>query len=309
MLSGNIFLTGGTGSLGKAILARASMEKWPAKFTVFSRDEVKQSELRAIYPRVKFLLGDIRDYEWLSIALRGHDTIIHAAAYKQVPAAEVNAGEAIETNVIGSRNVVRAAITCGVDYVLGISTDKACAPINCYGETKALMEKLFQQANLLSETKFTLVRYGNVLGSRGSVIPLFRKQVKEGRITLTDPNMTRFWLTLTDAVNLVIAGLAPNMCRGDILIPKAKASTMLMLANVIGPETPVDVIGIRPGEKVNECLVHGGESMHTVELKDGFIIKPAYLGYKGNLQAGYEYTSDTAEQLTDSDLQKMVLEA
>jgi UDP-N-acetylglucosamine 4,6-dehydratase len=306
VLSGNIFLTGGTGSLGKAILERASMEKWPAKFTVYSRDEVKQSELRAIYPKVKFLLGDVRDYEWLNIAMRGHDTVIHAGAYKQVPAAEVNAGEAIETNVIGSRNVVRAAITNGVGQVLGISTDKACAPINCYGETKALMEKLFQQANLLSDTKFTLVRYGNVLGSRGSVVPLFRKQVQQGKITLTDPNMTRFWLTLTDAVDLVIGGLALGMCRGDILIPKAKASTMLMLANVIGPDCPVEIIGIRPGEKINECLVHGGESMHTLEFKDGFIIKPAYTAYKGNLAAGYEYTSDNAIQLKREELSKMV---
>lgn len=306
MLSGNIFLTGGTGSLGKAILERASMEKWPAKFTVFSRDEVKQSELRSKYPKVKFILGDIRDYEWLSIALRGHDTIIHAAAYKQVPAAEVNAGEAIETNVIGSRNIARAAINCGVGYVLGISTDKACAPINCYGETKALMEKLFQQANLLSDTKFTLVRYGNVLGSRGSVVPLFRQQAKTGHITLTDPNMTRFWLTLADAVNLVLLGLEPHTCRGDIIIPKAKASTMLQLANVVAPDCEIETIGIRPGEKVNECLVHGGESMHTIELRDGFVIKPAYSGYRGNLKAGYEYTSDTAEQLSDSELSNMV---
>lgn len=306
MLSGNIFLTGGTGSLGKAILARAVAEKWPAKFTVFSRDEVKQSELRSIYPKVKFILGDVRDYEWLSIVLRGHHTVIHAAAYKQVPAAEVNAGEAIETNVIGSRNIVRAAISCGVGQVLGISTDKACAPINCYGETKALMEKLFQQANLLSETKFTLVRYGNVLGSRGSVVPLFRQQAKQGKITLTDPNMTRFWLTLTDAVNLVIMGLEPTVCRGDILIPKARASTMLQLAEVVAPNCEFVSIGIRPGEKINECLVHGGESMHTLELKDGFIIKPAYSGYRGNLQAGYEYTSDGAVQLTESELKQMV---
>lgn len=307
MLSGNIFLTGGTGSLGKAILLRAVTEKWPCKFTIYSRDEVKQSELRQLYPNFKFVLGDVRDYEWLNIAMRGHDTVIHAAAYKQVPAAEVNAGEAVETNIIGSRNIVRAAINCGVHHVIGISTDKACQPINCYGETKAVMEKMFQQANLLSDSKFTLVRYGNVLGSRGSVVPLFRDQARRyNRITVTDPNMTRFWLTLTDAVNLVLSGLHHNCGRGDIIVSKAPASTMSILAHAVAPNSDIEVTGIRPGEKVHECLVHGGESMHALELKDGFIIKPAYSGFRGNLQPGYEYTSNKAKQLTEQELTSML---
>src|SRR5512138_1198683 len=189
-----LFLTGGTGSLGTALLDRLYTRH---DVTVYSRDEVKQGYLRKRFPDVRFMLGDVRDYDRLLLAMRGHDAVIHAAAYKQVPSAEANVDEAIATNVVGSLNVARAAVHSGVAQVVGISTDKACAPINAYGETKALMEKLFQQADGWGDTMFNCVRYGNVLGSRGSVVPLFLEQISNGdKYTLTDPDMTRFWMTL-----------------------------------------------------------------------------------------------------------------
>lgn len=285
--------------------------------TVYSRDEVKQGELRGQFPDVNFVLGDVRDAAWLEVAMRKHDYVVHAAAYKQVPAAEVNAGEAIETNVIGSRNVARAAVKNNIHRVVGISTDKACAPINCYGETKALMEKLFQQAGGWGDTIFTLVRYGNVLGSRGSVLPLFRKQIRDGCVTFTDRKMTRFWLTLADAVGLVATALTTPS--GTVLVPKAPASTMEALLDAIlasmtwgalDSETTATVetkdIGIRPGEKIHECMVHKGEAIHTSSRETSFLIYPAFANYCGNLPCGFEYTSDRAKQLTKQELVEML---
>ncbi len=318
MIEGNVFLTGGTGSLGQALVARAEKEGWDCRFTVYSRDEVKQGEMKALYPQHRYVLGDVRDLDWLAIALRGHDLVIHAAAYKQVPAAEVNVGEAVETNVVGSRNVARAAVEAGVPRVLGISTDKACAPVNAYGESKALMEKLFAGACLWNggRTKFTCVRYGNVLGSRGSVVPLFRRQIAAGGpITFTDANMTRFWLTLNDAIDLILAGLAEEES-GTVLIPKCGASSMQVLADAVlwavtpyphAPGTvPVREIGIRPGEKLHEQLVNAAESMHTDDIGEHYRIYPAYAGHRGNLPAGFEYRSDTARQLTIESLRRML---
>lgn len=321
----NIFITGGTGSLGIALI-KPLLEQGHT-VTVFSRDEVKQGELRALYPHghIKCVLGDVRDADWLDFSIGGHELVIHAAAYKQVPAAEVNAGAAIETNVIGSRNVARAAVRNSVHRVIGISTDKACAPINCYGETKALMEKLFQEACMWSNTtNFTLVRYGNVLGSRGSVVPLFYKQIQEGAVTITDPTMTRFWLTLDDAVELVLDAMLVQD-RGVIVVPKAPASDMQTLLYAVEGIIPsskhwvnqnwsslrkytVKDIGIRPGEKLHECLVHRGESAHTTEdaPRNRFYIFPAYAGHQGNLPKGYEYTSDTADQLSVTQLVEMI---
>ncbi len=304
-MKGRIFLTGGTGSLGQALLRRADREGWDCQFTVYSRDEVKQGELRALYPRHRFVLGDVRDADWLEVCVRGHDAIVHAAAYKQVPAAEVNAGEAIKTNVLGSLNVAMAAVRAEVPRVLGVSTDKACAPVNLYGESKACMEKLFQQACQWGRTDFTLIRYGNVLGSRGSVVPLFRKQAAErGEITITDASMTRFWMTLDQAVDLVVKGL--DIPRGSIMVPKCPASTMEVLAKAVAPGTCVRVIGIRPGEKMHEQLVHRGEALHTFEHAGYFIITPASSRVKGSMEPSYEYRSDTARQLTVEELRRML---
>jgi UDP-N-acetylglucosamine 4,6-dehydratase len=313
-LQGKIFLTGGTGSLGHALVARAEQGGWDCQFTIYSRDEVKQGEMRSRYPSHRFVLGDVRDVDWLAIAMRGHDLVIHAAAYKQVPAAEVNVAEAVETNVVGSRNVARAAVQVGVPRVLGISTDKACAPVNAYGESKALMEKLFQGACLWSggRARFHLVRYGNVLGSRGSVVPLFKRQIERGEpVTFTDAMMTRFWLTLDDAVDLIVAALAETI-PGTVLIPKCPASTMYDLAAAVagGAEAFAKIghriLGIRPGEKHDEQLVNAAEAMHTDDIGSHYRIHPAYSGHHGNLPTGFEYRSDTARQLTIAELGRML---
>ncbi|MDP2660266.1 MAG: polysaccharide biosynthesis protein [Dehalococcoidia bacterium] len=296
-LTGRVFLTGGTGSLGHALLDRADAEGWDCQFTVYSRDEVKQGDMRGTYPRHKFVLGDVRDLEALKLRMRGHDLVIHAGAYKQVPAAEVNVAEAIETNVIGSKNVALAAVRFGIPKVLGISTDKACAPTNAYGASKILMEKVFQEATTWGHTRFNLVRYGNVLGTRGSVVPLFVRQAQQGSITLTDPYMTRFWLTLRDAVDIVLKGIQEEE-GGTVLVPMAPASTMLQLAEAVAPGADIKVIGIRPGEKTHEQLVHAGESMHADADGEWFRIFPAYAGHCGGLPPGFEYGSDTAPRLT-----------
>lgn len=306
-LEGRVFLTGGTGSLGQALLRRAQTEGWGCCFTVFSRDEVKQGQLRWIHPKHRFILGDVRsEYTRLAMLMEGHDLVIHAAAYKQVPAAEVNALEAIETNVQGSVKVGLAAITAKVPRVIAISTDKACAPINCYGMSKALMEKALAQLATYSRTVFTCVRYGNVLGSRGSIEPLFRQQrAAGGPLTVTDPEMTRFWLTLDTAVDLVLDAVS-NDLSGAVLVPKCPASTVQVLVEAVAPGLPVEIIGTRPGEKKHEQLVNAGEAMHTDERQEDFRIWPAYLGYKGNLPEGYEYRSNTARQLSVEELREML---
>jgi UDP-N-acetylglucosamine 4,6-dehydratase len=309
-----IFITGGSGSLGMALLAH--YERQGHTCTVYSRDEVKQSDARRIHPEHRFVLGDVRNREWLEICMRGHDLVVHAAAYKQIPSSEANVGEAIETNVVGSRNVAMAAVSSGVGRVVGVSTDKACEPVNAYGATKALMEKLFQQANTwVSDggTTFTLVRYGNVLHSRGSVVPLLRLQAEKGqRLTITDEHMTRFWLTMDEAVSLIaIASMLTTP--GVILVPKAKASTMLTMAMAVWQtycgfdaltpgfaESHYTTIGIRAGEKLHEKLVHSGESMHAAVTPTGIIIHPPQSEIRN--QSGLEYSSDRAEQLSVAEL-------
>lgn len=303
-MDGRVFLTGGTGSLGTALLRRSQQENWDCEFTIFSRDEMKQADVRAQYPMHRYILGDVRNQDWLRLAMRGHDTVIHAGAYKRIPEAEAHPVEAVMTNVMGSANVAVAAVESGVKRVIGISTDKAVGAYNCYGHTKALMEKLFQQANGWGETCFTLVRYGNVLGSRGSVVPFFRKQAQTGTITLTDGRMTRFWLTLDDAVDLVLRGLEEPA--GTVLVPRASASTMLTLAKAVAPDAEIKVIGIRPGEKMHEQLVHAGESMHAEDLGNWFRIWPARTGKRGGLAEGFEYRSDTARQLEVCELREML---
>lgn len=313
---GNVLITGGTGSLGKALLAFYSMDG-DHDVTVYSRDEVKQSELRRQYPDVRFMLGDVRDYDRLLLAMRKQDTVIHAGAYKQVPSAEANVDEAIATNVLGSLNVARAAVQCDVRYVVGVSTDKACQPVNAYGETKALMEKLFQQADEWSDTAFNCVRYGNVLGSRGSVVPLFRQQLREGKCTITDPCMTRFWMTLDEAVELVTYACDPHVdevADGAILVPPCKAANMITLLTAVnklwgdGSDEPPDytTIGARAGEKQHEQLVHVNESLRTLRPRDTeryFQIMPATSDVHGD---PFEYRSDTADQLSVAELCEML---
>lgn len=315
-----VFLTGGTGSLGSALIERLHEDD---DVTVYSRDEVKQGYLRKKYPGVRFMLGDVRDYDRLLLAMRSHDIVIHAAAYKQVPSAEANVDEAIATNVVGSLNVARAAVHSGVAQVVGISTDKACAPINAYGQTKALMEKLFQQADGWSDTIFNCVRYGNVLGSRGSVVPLFIEQIAEGiPYTITDPTMTRFWMTMEQAVETVLAALDDDTTiqDGSILVPACHASTMLTLLEAVhelygassGPLDADDytVIGTRPGEKQHECLIHANESVHTLHPPESLGDEPEYYQIlpSNTEQRGeaFTYYSNDVYQCTRDDLMDMI---
>lgn len=318
MSNNRTLITGGSGSLGRALLERFLPQG--DSLIVYSRDEWKQSEMRRDYPDVQFMLGDVRDYDRLLIAMKRVDVVIHAAAYKQVPSAEANVNEAIATNVQGSLNVARAAVAQDVSYVLGISTDKACAPINAYGQTKALMEKLFQQADSWGETAFNCVRYGNVLGSRGSVVPLFRSQLGSRCFTVTDPDMTRFWMTMPQAVKAVADALdeMSTLSDGAIAVPTCAASSMSILLEAVVAkwgtgdmdDYTIKVIGARPGEKHYEELIHANESMHTKVPTQDFMyyqILPATAGIIRD--AGFVYDSQGATQLTVTELVDMLDES
>ena len=260
-IGGRILITGGTGSIGHAIIERAEREGWPAEFVVYSRDEVKQAAMADAHPGVRFRLGDVQDADALGRSMRGVDVVIHAAAYKRVPEAERETMACVGANVVGSMVVLKTALqSSSVHTVIGISTDKACSPINAYGQSKALMERLFQSAARGSDVRFVLTRYGNVLASRGSVIPALRAQAAAGGpITITDPAMTRFWLTLDDAVDLIVA--AAHAPTGTITIPRSDAATMATVAEAVAPGVPTRVVGVRDGEKRHEELlnVHEGQ--------------------------------------------------
>ena len=292
--TGRALVTGGTGSLGKAIVARAKCEAWPVEFTIYSRDEVKQGQMRVKHPECSYKLGDVRDLERLQAAMRGQDIVLHCGAQKVVPDAEVNTDETVKTNVLGSMNVATAAIRTGVKQVIGISTDKACGPVNAYGQSKALMEKLFQQADKAGDTQFNLTRYGNVVGSRGSVVPFFQRQAREGkRLTITDFRMTRFWLTLNQAVDLILLALAEPE-GGTIVVPKAPAMRVVDVARIVAPHAELVDIGIRPGEKVHESLIQSSEAYHTDDCGSFFRVYPATSQRKGTMlpETGKEqYTS------------------
>lgn len=304
-LSGKVYLTGGTGTLGTALLERAQREGWGCTFTVYSRDEVKQARLRQRFPQHRFVLGDVRDAGWLETTMRGHDLVIHAAACKRVPSIEHNSADAIKTNVNGSLNVARAAVSSGVPHAICISSDKACLPINLYGATKMAMERIWQQAGGWGDTEFHLVRYGNVIGSRGSVIPLFLRQAEAGEpLTLTDRRMTRFWLTIDQGIDLILRSL--SLPSGAILVPAARAMSIVDLAECIAPGHPTCTIGIRPGEKLHEMLVHSAEALHT-ERRDGtFTVFPRTSGVRGNLPEGFEYTSDRAERVGPDEMRQLI---
>jgi len=301
-----VLVTGGTGSFGKKFIEIMLREYHPAKLIVFSRDELKQYEMRVggfDHPSLRYFIGDVRDVERLRRAMHGVDIVVHAAALKQVPACEYNPMEAIKTNILGSSNVIEAALDSGVKKVMALSTDKAVNPVNLYGTTKLAAEKLFIQSNAYAAgtaTRFSCVRYGNVVGSRGSVIPIFLQQRQNGKLTITDERMTRFWLTLEQGVRFVIRCIE-QMHGGEVFVPKLPSMKVVDLAKAIAPEAAVEVIGIRPGEKLHEVLIHEDEARSAVELEDMFVIQPAielWFGHEWQkvgrpLPEGFRYASNT----------------
>ncbi|HJX41192.1 MAG TPA: UDP-N-acetylglucosamine 4,6-dehydratase (inverting) [Anaerolineales bacterium] len=268
-----VLITGGTGSFGRKFVEVMLADFKPSKLIVFSRDELKQHEMRQAgldHPSLRYFIGDVRDLLRLRRAMQDVDLVVHAAALKQVPACEYNPVEAILTNIMGARNVVEAALDTGVERVMGISTDKAVNPVNLYGATKLAAEKLFVQSNVYAggrETRFSCVRYGNVVGSRGSVVPVFLRQRAEGRITLTDRRMTRFWLSLEQGVRFTVRCLE-QMQGGEVFVPKIPSMRMTDLAEAVAPGCEIELIGIRPGEKLHEVLVSEEEARHSLELED-----------------------------------------
>jgi UDP-N-acetylglucosamine 4,6-dehydratase len=307
-----VLVTGGTGSFGKKFTKILLEEKQPKKVIIFSRDELKQHEMQVggyNQENLRYFIGDIRDRERLLRAMHGVDIVVHAAALKQVPACEYNPMEAIKTNIMGTANVVEAALDAGVKKVLMVSTDKAVSPANLYGATKLAAEKLTIQSNAYaggSATRFSCVRYGNVVGSRGSIVPLFLKQRAGGRITVTDDRMTRFWLSLDQGVRFVIDCIE-QMEGGEVFIPKIPSTKVTDLARAIAPQAQIDTIGIRPGEKLHEMLISEDEARHTVELDKMFVVQPAeatWFGYswkdKGTaLKEGFYYSSDNNTEWLD----------
>ena len=313
-----VLVTGGTGSFGKKFAEILLREHAPRKLIVFSRDELKQHEMRIggfDHPSLRYFIGDVRDVGRLRRAMQGVDVVVHAAALKQVPACEYNPLEAIKTNVDGARNVIDAALDTGVTRILALSTDKAVSPVNLYGATKLCAEKLFVQSNAYAGTadvRFSCVRYGNVVGSRGSVIPLFQKQRETGTVTVTDARMTRFWLTLDQGVRFVIDSIG-RMVGGEVFIPKIPSMKILDLAEAIAPGCAIQEIGIRPGEKLHETLISEDEARHTLDMGDVFLVQPAYPWWQMDvaqggrpLPEGFHYSSDNnSEWLTVSQLRDL----
>lgn len=299
-----MLVTGATGSFGKEFLRQLLDKNEIEQITVFSRDELKQFEMRTEFdsPKIKYLLGDVRDYKRLLQATVGIDTIIHAAAMKQIPAAEQNPMEAIKTNILGAENVVNAAIENRVKKVVALSTDKAANPANLYGATKLCSDKLMIAGNYLSnraETSFSVVRYGNVLGSRGSVIPFFKEKAMTGRIPITDIRMTRFWLTLNQGADLVIRAIE-SMQGGEIYVPKIPSFKVTDVARIVAPNVPIYEIGIRPGEKLHEVMITEDDSYFTKEFEDYYTIlapelleSKIYAGKGKSVSEGFTYRSDT----------------
>ncbi|MEQ1760516.1 MAG: UDP-N-acetylglucosamine 4,6-dehydratase (inverting) [Vicinamibacterales bacterium] len=308
-----VLVTGGTGSFGRKFVEFLLQSQRPKKLIVFSRDELKQHEMRQAFPEgpsspMRYFIGDIRDRDRLTRALYGVDVIIHAAAMKQVPACEYNPFEAIQTNIVGAKNVIDAAIDQGVSRVIAVSTDKAVSPVNLYGATKLVAEKLFVQGNAYAggrSTRFACTRYGNVVGSRGSVVPLFLQQRETGCITITDPEMTRFWITLDQGVRFV-STCAERMRGGEIFVPKIPSMRLVDLADTIAADCERRVIGIRPGEKIHEMLLSADESRHAVEQEDRYVIQPEghWLDHPAQdggrpLTEGFSYASNTNQDWLD----------
>ena len=299
----SILVTGGTGSFGNKFVEIMLAKYRPRRLCIVSRDELKQSEMMARWndPSLRFFIGDVRDKERLLRAMHGVDIVFHAAALKQIPACEYNPFEAIQTNVLGAKNVIDAAIDEGVKRVVGISSDKAVNPLNLYGATKLCAEKLFVQGNVYGYprgTSFAVVRYGNVIGSRGSVVPLFAAQRASGRVTVTDRAMTRFWITLDQGVEFAIRS-AELMRGGEIFVPRIPSMRITDLVQAVAPHCAIEDIGIRPGEKLHEILISEDESRQALELDEMFVIEPvdpswAFKRWEGKRPArGFRYSSDT----------------
>ncbi len=316
----SVLVTGGTGSFGKKFIEIMLREYHPRRLIVFSRDELKQHEMYTgdfNDPSLRYFIGDIRDKDRLRRAMRNVDIIVHAAALKQVPACEYNPIEAIKTNIDGAQNVIEAAIDADVKKVMALSTDKAVNPVNLYGATKLCMEKLFVQSNAYSTrsgTSFSCVRYGNVVGSRGSVVPVFMDQRRNGAITITDERMTRFWLTIEQGVYFVIKCI-DIMQGGEVFVPKIPSMRVMELARAVAPKCKIEYVGIRPGEKLHETLISIDEARRGVEFDDMFIIQPAQHRWKvivrekegKELPDGFVYTSDRNDRwLTLEELGKMI---
>jgi UDP-N-acetylglucosamine 4,6-dehydratase len=315
----SILITGGTGSFGKKCAEMLIKEYEPKRLVIFSRDELKQHEMRVSglnHPCLRYFIGDVRDLNRLRRAMVGIDVVIHAAALKQVPACEYNPIEAVETNVTGAKNVIDASLDARVHRVLALSTDKAVNPINVYGATKLVSEKLFVQANAYrggDPIRLACVRYGNVVGSRGSVIPLFQEQMKTGRITVTDPRMTRFWLTLEHGVRFVLNAIE-TMHGGEVFVPKIPSMRIMDLVKAIAPSCEVNEIGIRPGEKLHEVLLSEDEARQAIETDNSYVITPTHPWWNNHtvpagtpVPEGFRYSSDTNSQwLTTEDLCELV---
>jgi UDP-N-acetylglucosamine 4,6-dehydratase len=306
----SILITGGTGSFGKQYVRTILARYRPRKLIIYSRDELKQFEMQQDFPQdcMRFFLGDVRDAERLTQAMNGVDYVIHAAALKQVPAAEYNPMECVKTNIHGAQHVISAALANEVEKVVALSTDKAANPINLYGATKLVSDKLFVAANNVAgghKTRFSVVRYGNVVGSRGSVVPFFRKQIANGcdHLPITDASMTRFWITVQQGVDFVLKNFA-RMHGGEIFVPKIPSVKVVDLARAMAPQLPHRIIGIRPGEKLHEVMCPADDSHLTLEFADHYVIKPTIqfsgpvdfavnrLGERGSaVEPGFEYHS------------------
>jgi UDP-N-acetylglucosamine 4,6-dehydratase len=306
----SILVTGGTGSFGQRFVERLIRDYGPSRTIVFSRDELKQEVMRQrladpIFNCIRYFIGDVRDKERLYRAFDGVDVVIHAAALKQVPAAEYNPIEAIKTNILGAANVIDAALDRGVKKVIALSTDKAANPVNLYGATKLCSDKLFIAARSYStkkRTRFAVVRYGNVIGSRGSVVPLFLRQRQEGRITITDPRMTRFIISLEEGVSFVLRCLE-DMRGGEVFVPKLPSIRVVDLASALAPQVPVHNVGIRPGEKLHETMIPEDDARTTLEFANHYVILPVKPSLSESHQEwlsrgepcadGFRYSSDT----------------
>ena len=316
----SVLVTGGTGSFGKKFVEMVLKRYKPERLIVFSRDELKQVEMRQVFNQscMRYFIGDVRDSERLHRAFNGVDYVVHAAALKHVPVAEYNPFEAVKTNVIGAENVINVALDNGVKKVVALSSDKAVNPVNMYGATKLCADKMFVASNIYSGvggTKFCVVRYGNVLGSRGSVVPVFQRLKSSGTIPITDERMTRFWITLEQGVELVLSAFE-LMNGGEIFVPKIPSMKITDLADVIAPHCKRKIIGIRPGEKLHEVLIPSDEMRSTLEFKNMYVICPEIKGWKNpRLKSGrlvresFEYSSNNnTDWLSKNDLKKIIRE-
>ncbi|OGC11393.1 UDP-N-acetylglucosamine 4,6-dehydratase (inverting) [candidate division WOR-1 bacterium RIFOXYA12_FULL_52_29] len=317
----SVLITGGTGSFGKKFINIVLKEARPERLIVYSRDELKQFEMQQYLKgqsAVRFFIGDVRDKDRLMRAFDGVDYVVHAAALKQVPAMEYNPSEAIKTNINGAMNIIEAAIDKGVKRIVALSTDKACNPINLYGATKLCSDKLFISGNSYAgsrDTRFAVVRYGNVVGSRGSVVPFFKEKAREGVLPITDDRMTRFWITLEQGVRFVIKSFE-RMHGGELFVPKIPSMNIMDLAKAIAPDCKTKVVGIRPGEKLHEVMISEDDARQTLELDDCYVIQPAFQWWSRTNHAkgkavpeGFSYSSDkNKEWLTIKQLQAMIKE-